>query len=296
MIVTSVFLLGAYLLFIFTDSWRPMDWAGAAGFGGAFFVSFCLINGGVPQFPPADSVNWVGYIGGLTIFLGPFEREIPAPEWGRWIGRGILSFCAISLLLYPSLQHRSVWSAFLWIGGASTVLLLVWGAVQQLDEKVDGFVFPLTYMLVSTVASVLLIGSFQYGSMAQYSGAYATICGVFLGVSLLNRSRSVLGGARPALLVLFPMILLSGWFYASDVQSGAWPFLLLSVLPVGVSIGFLPFLKPRLSRFQKGISGVFSVFVLGSLLAGAVWFAQHDSGSSGDSGDNSGEMYEDYGE
>jgi hypothetical protein len=295
MLLTSVLLFGGYLLYIFTDSWRPMDWAGAAGFGLSFFVAFCLINGGIPEFPPAASVNWIAYFALITALLGPFEREIPVPEWGRWIGRVLLMGLGISLLLYPVLKHSSAGVALAWIVGSSVGALLTWGAVIQLDDQMDGYVVPLSYLLCSTFASLLLVGALQYGSMAQYAGAFATICGVFTGASILNRSRSVLGGARPALLVLFPMMLLGGWFYASDVQSGAWPFLLLAVLPVCVSLGLMPFLKQRLSRWTRGLSGVLSIFVLGSLLTGAVWFVQQETGSTGSNGDST-DTYEDYGE
>ncbi len=291
-LLSSVILLGSAMLYIFTDSWRPVKLGGAIAFGFSFFVSFSLINGGVPGLPPVSSVNWLPYFALAAAVLSMMEAEGGFSWSVRWGLRLALLVAAGITMLLPVLGDPGPVVKVVWVIGLSAVIAGIWWQVDRLQDELEGFVLPLIYLCCTTFASVLCVLAFQYASMAQYIGVIAALCGVFFVFSFLDRSRSVFRGAHAGFMLLFPLMLLSAWFLSANAQAGSWPFLALAVLPVLVILVRVPVLRGPLNSFQRNVCVAAVVVAIGLLFSSWTWYYQ-ESVRATDPGRS--ETYDDYG-
>lgn len=296
----AVILLAGVLLGWMTRSRRPETWGGSLAFGLPFFLTFCLINGSIPEFPPGTTVNWIPFVGLLTAGLGIVEVEGTVPACLRWGIRVLLAGFALVVTLSPMQSFFSTGVLVVGTIGVLVTLMTAWWLVEQCVEADLEYVIPLAYLICSTVASVVLLTVFSYASMAQVSGAFAALCGTMLVYCFWRPSRTVLNGLLPGMMILFPLFLLSGWHFGTGEHRLTWPVLLLLLVPAGIWAAYLPGIVSRIGesgRLQRGGVCALSVLLLSGVVVLAVWFGQAGTGNSGSpyDQDQEKEEYDDYG-
>jgi hypothetical protein len=228
----------------FLARWRSKDdgrkWLYSMALGLAYAAGHVRATGW-PGFPPADSTNWLLYFGLVSAALSAIIAHW-LPSTGVRIAIAIAaSNSALHLLLKPKIQYgwsrgeSAIWMSSLTV--AASALWLGLGSIATRSAR-HPLAFPLILLIpaMGLSASLLLSGSLLLGQL-----------GIILVAALLSafvasaRHPGLQVGTVPAFALLFPALLLSGYFFAELPASSA---LLLAATPfLGLVPGDLQ--KPR---------------------------------------------------
>ncbi len=137
-----------------------------AGLAAGYGVSHSLIAG-VPEVPPAESLQWFPLIaGGAWLWSLVVSRVPRGASWIPWmLGAGLVAWALIGRLTYS--DPKVEWS---WIGGSALLLFALWG--PGIKER----------------------------PASSSVGVLAVVAGVAAGVAILNHSAKIsqLGGVLGA--------------------------------------------------------------------------------------------------
>jgi hypothetical protein len=174
-----------------------------------------LLITGLPKLPPADTTNWLPYLGLAAGIAGVAGLFVRSPM--RWLLFGVISAGGLWLLLAP--MFRDSWTGatgWLWVGCLAAGTVLVGFAINILNRS-GSFKFeaPLCLLIVSagSAGALILSGSLLLGQFAL------VLTGAIAGTSIVRLRHPVDPGSEIVSLLLVAL-LTSGYFFA-DLKAPA---------------------------------------------------------------------------
>jgi hypothetical protein len=177
---------------------------------------------GVAKLPPADTTNWLPYLGLLAAAGGLLTRW----QTVRWLLLGLIAGGGLRLLLAPIFrQDSSAGLGWLWVVGLAGLTVLLSMTLSVLSRSASNKLeIPLCLLMVSagSAAALILSGSLLLGQFAL------VLTGAIAGASIAQRR----GGATDdsaVVALLLVALLASGYFFA-DLKAPAAAFLVTAPL------------------------------------------------------------------
>ncbi len=285
---------------LLTLSWKLWDRsaevgsAGKAGAAAAFVLAFgtgyCLVNNGIPPFPPdQDTINWIPYIALLAGGLGSVHVFWSGPWWVRWGLRLLLVRFSFWLVMEPIINET--WTSqesILWAWGWDGSVLFLWWGIEELEKRSHGSVVPFLFLISGTAGSLLLISRIDYASMAQLVGVFCGITGVFGVATLWKKNASVGRGVVPLLVLLLPLMMVTGSAFSFGTMKARWSYLALGFVPLSGWLGCLS-LFSEWKNWQKALVSGISGFLLTMLFFSIPRYQSVEPGESGSGGSSDGQ-------
>ena len=199
------------------------------------------------QAGPPSGRYWLPWAVLLATIVGLVSRVPIIPDWARTGLRAGMAMVAATVLI-----PRGLPGDYPWLPHSFVVVVFLNGLVLEklADEPAKGLPALAASLACGSAAVVLL-----HAHSARLSDG-ATLLGAGLGgVAIASQwGRANAAGAMPALSVLLPGILLSGWRDTfSEVP--AWSFLLPAVAPIILAVLWLPGVR-RLGGWPRWVAGV----------------------------------------
>jgi hypothetical protein len=185
----------------------------AAGLG---YAAGHFLVAGVSKLPPADTTNWLPYLGLVMAVTGagalPIRRQAL-----RWLLIGLIAGGGLRLLLGPIFrQDSSAGASWLWVVGLSAATVVLSITLNLLSRSPSNKLeAPLCLLIVSagSAGALILSGSLLLGQFAL------VLTGSIAGASIAQlRGRAADYSAVVALLLV--ALLASGYFFA-DLKAPA---------------------------------------------------------------------------
>lgn len=204
-----------------------------------YTAGFVAISGW-PAFPPGMAeqvVPWLGLAGGLLGAGYPLLQPRPLARRGAFAALAVLALWLLQRKLYESP----------WSGAAAVLVPLLLAAaacahfwlVEELARRLPGVTFPLPHAVVAAAAApvLFLAGSLSF---ARHAGALsASLLGFAAAGTLFGPS--FWRPAAPALALLLPSLLLTGYLRTYEFSAASGFLLLLA--PAGALAGDLAFAR-----------------------------------------------------
>jgi hypothetical protein len=212
---------------------------------------------------PTVAWHWLPWVTLAALTTGVVAAGPTVPVGVGWSLRGMVAGHASWLLTPAELRTEHFWVPLL----VGAVVLAEWAVLEQL--KWGGFA-ALAMSLTAVTGAVVLIhaGSRRFFDLAMIlGGALAGIAVAALPMRVHTR------GVAPAVAVIVPALLLSGWYETySEVPWSSFTLAALSPLSLA------PSLWPAWQRHQKkGLWAVQSLLFLACLAGAIALAAMHES-------------------
>jgi hypothetical protein len=223
---------------------------------------------GWPGFFPLEAWGWVHVFALAALGVGLVESAWPPPTLARWVIRLLVARALVGLILRPLVPDTfEVGAAAVRWGGLDLAILIVWGGLEGLADRLRGPALPLSLGLVGLGIAVGLVmsGSLRLGQLGL------TVAAVLAGVSsasVFARELSLARGPLAVLVIVWAALLLNGTFYADLPESSV---ILFAVAPLAGWVGQIGPLRRRGGWLQT-LAMVLAVAVPAGLAVGlAVW-------------------------
>jgi hypothetical protein len=191
--------------------WRPL-WVPALALTIAFLAGWYFLKG-LPRWPAPDSAGWLPWLalgGGL---IGIVIATQKFPPFSTFPLRLLASIASIWLAT-QSLQ-RNTWQeqSWLWIGGLSLLLVLLWSIWEDLANKHEGAIVPL---LLTVNFSALAIATLLVGSaiISQNAGIVCAALGAMVIAGMIRPSLNISGALPFVAMPLYAVLLINAHFYS----------------------------------------------------------------------------------
>lgn len=196
-----------------------------------------IATGSFPLIPKSVE-DWFPLLALATLMFSLLENlpKISAPI--RLSLRLVLSVPAISVLLVP-LATLSLPSKLAWAFGLGLMLAILWTGLDELSDKQNEAILPLSLSMAATMNSAALFISHS-AKLSQLSGVFTAVLGSMFLFWLWQREWSMAKGASGVFTLLFFGINVSSMFYADLPLFSA---ILLWLAPLSGWIRSLPFVR-----------------------------------------------------
>lgn len=262
--------------------WRPL-WVPALALALGFTAGWYFLKG-VPRWPVPDSAGWLPWLalgGGL---IGIVIATQKFPPFSTFPLRLLVSIASIWLAT-QSLQ-RNTWNeqAWLWIGGLSLLLLLLWSIWEDLASKHEGAIVPLllTVNFTALAISTLLVGS---AIISQNTGIVCAALGAMVIVAMMRPSLNISGATLFVAMPLYAVLLINAHFYSSlDLLHTGLVLACSIAAPIAIQATARMKLLPKLALAAL-------ICALPFLLSLAMLLSNHSNTTTDDGSDD---YYDDY--
>ncbi|MEO6811680.1 MAG: hypothetical protein ABI353_21420 [Isosphaeraceae bacterium] len=205
--------------------------------------------------PPIDAIDWLAWLALAATLWGLIELCGSISRSARWLGRLVLTVAVLGLLLGPLARNVWPWPILtVRLIGPGAGVLVVWGLLDALGERLAGGSLTTVLALVAGGSSVVLVltGSLVLGELA----------GVLTAAVVVSRFGSIGDSGPPStrglvavVVVMLAGLLLAGRFYSETPTSAA---VLLAVAPLAAWIDRLC----RLPAWTRALVRVLAVSLL----------------------------------
>jgi hypothetical protein len=207
----------------------------------------------LPWVPVATGWNWLLWMALAAIAIDAVARLPRVPAAVGWALRGMLSAGAGWALTAAGLRDDRAWSPVV----LGMVILAQWAVLEQVGRLDRRGLVPLLLVPPAMVAAMILIGAggARFGFTAMV--LQAILLGSGLTALAFGRETNGLAGA---VAVLFPGLVLSGYWEYEPIEGATSIPVACFVLVALSPLAFAPLLLPVWRRYQK--QGLFVVQTL----------------------------------
>lgn len=226
----------AAVLVLVWRPWRqpPATITRAAGSSLAFVAALTVSAGmllGWPRIPPAESWQWLVYLG----LLGALPGLAGSASGGLGVCTALASAAAGAWWIVPKWQEPRGW----WVAALAGTVMITF-SLEPLARRRQGFGLPLTLFALSIASSAVLLLSGNL-KLALLAGIIAACCGAAAVIGIWDRSFSLAGGPAGIVAIMLPCLLMSGQLlHYSEIPNYAFYLPVLSLLALWVGeIGWI---------------------------------------------------------
>ncbi len=248
-----------------THRWGPSDGGGLAS-GLGLLAGFVALAGsgqtGWTFLRLTDSWDWLLPLAVMAIVAGIVERMAALPVPARWGIRLLVAATTAWLVVRAEDAVVAVHPG--WYPGLGLAILVLWGSLDRLGRRWAGSDPPILLATVALANAGLLelAGSLK---LAQMGGVLASVLGGIACFARRNRDEAPVVGAVPALSVLLPGLLFTGFLNTfSEVPSASFLLVLASPLVLGATA--VPPLSRRPNRWPRAIATAATLVAIGLAL------------------------------
>jgi hypothetical protein len=220
--------------------------AGPLALGAGLATAVFGTTGWPDQFPPNDSIAWLGFLAVAWMIVGVADAARRWPQALRWLVAAAVSFATVWLL---SGNQRASWSGqeqIVWIGSLSAAMFVLWASMDLLAERVSGRMLGLLLMLLAglTALVIAMSGSQTLGNRA------GTLALAMLPAWALGRPKIPARGTAIVFVPLWCGVVLAHHLYSYADVPPTWSLLLVGATPLLWWLGQAPPVRRR-TRWQQ---------------------------------------------
>jgi len=236
-----------FAAFLFAFRNRASDFGAATAFLAGALVGNAMTDPAMPWRPERFGWNWLFIAAALAMVVELAARGGDVSSVACWVMRALMSGHAAWLLVPTSIRDETVWSVPLF----TFVVLIEWDLLERAASQSPGGLYPFAVALVPFGAAAVLI----HAHSARLTDVATIISAALLGIAVVAwLQASVISAAMPAVAVVLPGLLLSG--YHETYSQVPWQcFTLVALAPIALVLSVVPPMS-RLSPFGRRAASV----------------------------------------